>query len=85
MINFRIKDPIELLSLLKAEGVAIIGEPVTGEYGKFGWIIDSEENKIEYGEPYEKNRERNHGSLLRYKQLSIFSFICVLLPFYKSF
>jgi predicted enzyme related to lactoylglutathione lyase len=52
MINFRVKNLDELLGLLKAEGIAIIGESMAEEYGKFGWIMDPEGNKIELWEPY---------------------------------
>jgi predicted enzyme related to lactoylglutathione lyase len=51
MINFRVKDLKQLLSTLKEEGVTIVGEPEEFEYGKFGWITDPEENKIELWEP----------------------------------
>lgn len=51
MINFMVKDLKELLAVLKNEGVDEVGEPVEGEYGKFGWILDPEENKIELWEP----------------------------------
>ena len=36
---------------LKEEGVQIVGEPVHESYGKFGWILDPEGNKIELWEP----------------------------------
>jgi predicted enzyme related to lactoylglutathione lyase len=53
MINFRVTDLKVLLEKLKEEGVEIIGEIVEEEYGKFGWILDSEGNKIELWEPYD--------------------------------
>jgi predicted enzyme related to lactoylglutathione lyase len=40
-----------LLERLKNEGVEIIGDPIDEEYGKFGWIVDPEGNKIELWEP----------------------------------
>ena len=36
-----------LLEQLRAEGVAIVGEPMADEFGKFAWIMDPEGNKIE--------------------------------------
>ena len=51
MINFRVKDLSSLLETLKKEDVQIVGEPQEYEYGKFGWIIDPEGNKIELWEP----------------------------------
>lgn len=51
MINFIVKDLFALLAVLKEEGVTIEGEPMDEEYGKFGWILDPEGNKIELWEP----------------------------------
>jgi predicted enzyme related to lactoylglutathione lyase len=51
MVNFIVKDLFALLELLKKEGVEIVGEPMDEEYGKFGWILDPEGNKIELWEP----------------------------------
>ncbi|MBN2348778.1 MAG: VOC family protein [Bacteroidales bacterium] len=54
MINYRVEDLKGLLEILKNEGVKIIGEIEEYEYGKFGWILDQEGNKIELWEPVEK-------------------------------
>lgn len=51
MFNYRVENLEELLKVLKAEGVTIIGEMQTYEYGKFGWIMDNDGNKIELWEP----------------------------------
>lgn len=51
MQNFRVADLESLLKKLTAEGVTIVGEMQTYEYGKFGWIMDPEGNKIELWEP----------------------------------
>ncbi|MBK7560223.1 MAG: VOC family protein [Chitinophagaceae bacterium] len=51
MVNFIVKDLFALIDVLKAEGVTIIGEPLDEAYGKFGWILDPEGNKIELWEP----------------------------------
>ncbi len=51
MLNFIVKDLFTLLAVLKEEGVTIFGEPMDEEYGKFGWILDPEGNKIELWEP----------------------------------
>ena len=40
-----------LLKILKEEGVTIVGEMQTYDYGKFGWILDPDGNKIELWEP----------------------------------
>jgi len=51
MMNFRVENLVELLVVLKEEGVTIVGEIEEYEYGKFGWILDPEGNKIELWEP----------------------------------
>jgi predicted enzyme related to lactoylglutathione lyase len=51
MLNLRVEGLFALLDKLKAEGVTIVGEPMDEEYGKFGWILDIEGNKIELWEP----------------------------------
>ena len=51
MINYRVENLEELLKVLKEEGVTIVGEMEVFEYGKFGWILDPEANKIELWEP----------------------------------
>lgn len=51
MLNLRVSGLVILLERLKNEGVEIIGDPIDEEYGKFGWIVDPEGNKIELWEP----------------------------------
>ena len=51
MFNYRVKNLVDLLVELKKEGVTIIGEIQELEYGKFGWVLDNEGNKIELWEP----------------------------------
>jgi predicted enzyme related to lactoylglutathione lyase len=51
MMNFRVDDLEALLKILKEEGVTIVGEMETHDYGKFGWILDPEGNKIELWQP----------------------------------
>ena len=53
MMNFRVHDLEKLLETLEAEGVMVVGEMQTYEYGKFGWILDPEGNKIELWEPFD--------------------------------
>ena len=54
MMNFRVEDLEGLLEVLKEEGVQIVGEMETYSYGKFGWIMDPEGNKVELWEPREE-------------------------------
>jgi predicted enzyme related to lactoylglutathione lyase len=51
MINFRVADLGALLAELKEKGVTVAGDIQEYDYGRFGWIIDPEGNKIELWEP----------------------------------
>lgn len=51
MINYRVADLEGLLKILKEEGVEVVGEIESYDYGKFGWAMDPEGNKIEFWEP----------------------------------
>ena len=51
MQNFRVANLELLLIQLKSEGVTVVGEMESYDYGKFGWIVDLEGNKIELWEP----------------------------------
>lgn len=51
MFNYRVENLVELLKVLREEGVQIVGEIEEYDYGKFGWIMDPEGNKIELWEP----------------------------------
>lgn len=51
MFNYRVENLEELLKVLAEEGVEIVGEIEEYEYGKFGWIMDPDGNKIELCEP----------------------------------
>ncbi len=51
MFNYRVENLEELLTELEKEGVTIVGEMQEYEYGKFGWILDNDGNKIELWEP----------------------------------
>ena len=54
MMNYRVDNLEALLEVLKEEGVTIVGEMQSFDYGKFGWILDPEGNKIELWEPIDK-------------------------------
>ncbi len=54
MFNYRVENLEALLEVLRAEGVTIVGNVEEYEYGKFGWILDPEGNKIELWEPIEE-------------------------------
>lgn len=62
MINYRVENLEALVEQLKAEGVTILDQIETYDYGKFVHIADVEGNKIELWEPndavYEKMGEQ---------------------------
>ena len=51
MINFRVRDLDGLLEKLRQKQIPLVGEPVSGEYGQFAWVLDPEGNKIELWQP----------------------------------
>ncbi len=51
MFNYRVENLDELLKVLREEGVTVIDKVEEVSYGKFGWIMDPEGNKIELWEP----------------------------------
>jgi predicted enzyme related to lactoylglutathione lyase len=51
MVNYRVADLYALVAALKAEGCNVLDKIDDSEYGKFGWVIDPEGNKIELWQP----------------------------------
>ena len=51
MINYRVADVHALVKVLKEEGCEVMDQVEESEYGKFGWVMDPEGNKIELWEP----------------------------------
>jgi predicted enzyme related to lactoylglutathione lyase len=51
MLNLRVNDLHAVLDSLRSKGVTLVGDPIDTEYGKFGWMLDPEGNKIELWEP----------------------------------
>ncbi|HEU4510017.1 MAG TPA: VOC family protein [Pyrinomonadaceae bacterium] len=51
MVNYRVADLVALLKVLREEGCNVLDKFDDSEYGKFGWVIDPEGNKIELWEP----------------------------------
>lgn len=63
MINYRVENLEALIVELKKEGVQIVGEMQTFEYGKFAHIVDLEGNKIELWEPVDSEfTKSNEGT-----------------------
>lgn len=54
MINYRVENLVELVAELKAEGVTVLDEIETFEYGKFVHILDSDGHSIELWEPIDE-------------------------------
>jgi predicted enzyme related to lactoylglutathione lyase len=61
MINYRVVHLERLLEELKANGVTVVGEIETYEYGKFAHILDLDGNKIELWEPNDEEYEKLVG------------------------
>lgn len=51
MVNFRVEDLHGLLAALRAEGCEVMDPVEESEYGKFGWVLDPEGNKVELWQP----------------------------------
>jgi len=47
MINYRVDDLHALLAALRAEGCQVEDKVDESEYGKFGWVLDPDGNKLE--------------------------------------
>ena len=58
MFNYRVDDLEKLLEVLKKEGVEVVGEMEVYDYGKFGWIMDPDGQKIELWEPVDEVYEK---------------------------
>jgi catechol 2,3-dioxygenase-like lactoylglutathione lyase family enzyme len=53
MVNYRVADLRALVAALRAEGCQVDDKVDESEYGKFGWVVDPDGNKIELWEPPE--------------------------------
>jgi predicted enzyme related to lactoylglutathione lyase len=54
MFNYMVENLEALLKTLREEGVQVVGNIEDYDYGKFGWIMDPEGNKIELWEPVDE-------------------------------
>jgi predicted enzyme related to lactoylglutathione lyase len=50
-INYRVDDLAALLQALRDEGCNVLDKTDDSDFGKFGWVIDPEGNKVELWEP----------------------------------
>ena len=51
MINYRVADLAKVLQQLRSEGCQVDEKVDESEFGKFGWVMDPEGNRIELWEP----------------------------------
>ena len=51
MVNYRVADAKALLKALREEGCNVLDRFDESEFGKFGWVIDPDGNKVELWEP----------------------------------
>lgn len=51
MVNYRVEDLDAVLDALRSEGCDVDEKTEESEFGKFGWVIDPDGNKVELWEP----------------------------------
>lgn len=51
MVNYRVADLHALLAALREEGCAVDEKVDESDFGKFGWVMDPEGNRVELWEP----------------------------------
>ena len=51
MINYRVENLDWVLAALRSEGCEVDEKVESPEYGKFGWVMDPEGNRLELWEP----------------------------------
>lgn len=55
MVNYRVEDLVALLQALRDEGCNVLENMDDSEYGRFGWVMDPEGNKVELWQPPPRN------------------------------
>ncbi|MCB9738733.1 MAG: VOC family protein [Deltaproteobacteria bacterium] len=51
MINYRVRDLDAMLAQLRANGCTVDDKIEDGDFGRFGWVMDPEGNRIELWQP----------------------------------
>ncbi|MBS0574858.1 MAG: VOC family protein [Proteobacteria bacterium] len=51
MLNLRVDDLDSVLAALRAEGCRVLDRGESGEFGKFGYVLDPENNLLELWQP----------------------------------
>ena len=54
MVNYRVDDLHAVLAALREEGCTVDAKVEESEFGKFGWVMDPEDNRIELWQPPER-------------------------------
>lgn len=53
MLNFRVRDLDAMLEQLRSVGTRVMEDIEESDFGRFGWVLDPEGNKVELWEPPE--------------------------------
>ena len=61
MVNYRVENIEDLVAELKSNGVTILDEITSYEYGKFVHVLDPDGNNIELWEPIDSSFTRLYG------------------------
>jgi predicted enzyme related to lactoylglutathione lyase len=51
MVNYRVEDLATVLAALREEGCDVDEKTEASEFGKFGWVMDPDGNRVELWEP----------------------------------
>jgi predicted enzyme related to lactoylglutathione lyase len=51
MVNYRVEDLAAVLAALREEGCDVDEKTEASEFGKFGWVMDPDGNRVELWEP----------------------------------
>ena len=51
MVNYRVEDLHSVLDALRSEGCDVDAKTEESEFGKFGWVMDPDGNRVELWEP----------------------------------
>ena len=51
MVNYIVRDLRAVLAALRAEGCDVDGRMEESDYGRFGWVMDPEGNRVELWQP----------------------------------
>jgi predicted enzyme related to lactoylglutathione lyase len=51
MVNYRVENLAALLQALREEGCVVLDRTEDSAFGKFGWVMDPEGNKVELWQP----------------------------------